>query len=440
LEKEERSMPISQGDAAEKNKLESINIINALRRGTVPAGGLERIAVGIEMEEGVIGAQFDYVAKGGGDLKFIRGDYGSGKTFLVARALEFAREKGFVTAHVVVSPSAPLYRQKNIYQQICASLRTREEEHAVKAVIDTWLFSIEERLLRVSDQPLDEESLEKATLKEIETALAGISEVNSSLAAALRTYYRANNAGDFQTAQSAIGWIGAEPNIGREFKQKAGIRGDVDETYALIFLKGLVRIIVNAGYAGLAVAVDELETTQVLPKNQRDKAYNTLRLLIDSLDRGELPYCYYLFTGTPAFFEGPRGVRSLPSLADRIGVVETGEFRNPRQPQIFLNRFNAKKLEQVSQKVIQIYSVAYTEVDRTRISHRFIRAMIGKVTGKFGGRVDVIPRIFLKEFVDVLDKCELYDDYDPWESYQFDTRHLKGELREEEEAVMVVEF
>jgi hypothetical protein len=94
----------------------------------------------------------------------------------------------------------------------------------------------------------------------------------------------------------------------------------------------------------------------------------------------------------------------------------------------------------VAQKVIQIYSVAYTEVDRTRISHRFIRAMIGKVTGKFGGRVDVIPRIFLKEFVDVLDKCELYDDYDPWESYQFDTRHLKGELREEEEAVMVVEF
>jgi hypothetical protein len=421
LEKEERSMPISQGDPIEKKRLESLNIINALRRGTVPAGGLERIAVGVDMEEGVIGAQFDYVAKGGGDLKFIRGDYGSGKTFLVARALEIAREK-------------------NIYQQICASLRTREEEHALKAVIDSWLFSIEERLLRVSDQPLEEESLEKAALKEIETALAGISEVNSSLAAALRTYYRANNAGDFQTAQSAIGWIGAEPNIGREFKQKAGIRGDVDETYALIFLKGLVRIMVNAGYAGLAVAIDELETTQVLPRNQRDKAYNALRLLIDSLDRGELPYCYYLFTGTPAFFEGPRGIRSIPSLADRIGVTETAEFRNPRQPQIILSRFDAKKLEQVAQKVIQIYSAAYAEVDRTRISHRFIRAMIGKVTGKFGGRVDVIPRIFLKEFVDVLDKCELYDDYDPWESYQFDFRHLKGELREEEEAVMVVEF
>lgn len=433
-------MPIPQGDPIEKRRLESLNIINALRRGTVPAGGLERIAVGVDLEEDVIGAQFDYVAKGGGDLKFVRGDYGSGKTFLVARSLEIARGKGFVTAHVTISPSAPLYRQKNIYQQICASLRTREEEHALKAVIDSWLFSIEERLLRVSDHHLEEESLEKATLKEIETALASISEMNSSLAAALRTYYRANNAGDFQTAQSAIGWISAEPNIGREFKQKAGIRGDVDETYALIFLKGLVRIIVNAGYAGLAVAIDELETTQVLPRNQRDKAYNTLRLLVDSLDRGDLPYCYFVFTGTPAFFEGPRGVRSLPSLADRIGITGTSEFKNPRQPQIVLSRFDASKLEQVAQKVIRIYSEAYAEVDQNRVSHRFIRTMIGKVTGKFGGRVDVIPRIFLKEFMDVLDKCELYEDYDPWESYQFDALHLKGELREEEEAVMVVEF
>jgi adenosylhomocysteinase len=66
--------------------------------------------------------------------------------------------------------------------------------------------------------------------------------------------------------------------------------------------------------------------------------------------------------------------------------------------------------------------------------------MIQKVTGKFGGRIDVIPRIFLKEFVDVLDKCELYEDYDPWESYSFDADHIRDELKEEEEAVMVVEF
>ena len=89
---------------------------------------------------------------------------------------------------------------------------------------------------------------------------------------------------------------------------------------------------------------------------------------------------------------------------------------------------------------MDVYAQAYSEPDRERVSHRFIRAMIKKITTRFGGRVDVIPRIFLKEFVDVLDKCELYEDYNPADAYDFDTDHLKGELKKEEEAVMVVRF
>ena len=90
--------------------------------------------------------------------------------------------------------------------------------------------------------------------------------------------------------------------------------------------------------------------------------------------------------------------------------------------------------------MIDVYSQAYREVDRERVSHRFIRAMIKKITGRFGGRVDVIPRIFLKEFIDVLDKCEIYENYDPAEGYEFEAGHLKGDLKAEEEAVMVVKF
>jgi len=420
-------------------KLESLNIINALRRGTVPAGGLERIAVGLEIEEGVIAKQLDYVAQGGGDLKFIRGDYGSGKTFLTARALEMARKKGFITSHVVISSQTPLYKLRAIYQQICAGLRMQEEEHALKTLIDNWIFAIEERIAAVSGTREDA-ALEGATEREIESALVGISEMNTALAAALRTYYRANNAGDFQLAQAALGWIAGEPNIGRDFKAKASIKGDIDDSVALPFLRGLITVMQGAGYKGLAVAIDEMETTQSLPKNQRDKGYQTLVQLIDALDSGGMPHCFLLFTGTPALFDGSRGIRSVPPLYDRISIVLTDAFKNPRQPQIVLSRFDIKKLEQVALKVVDIYAQAYSEVDRERISHRFIRAMIKKITTRFGGRVDVIPRIFLKEFVDVLDKCELYETYNPWDTYEFDATHLQGELKKEEEAVMVVEF
>ena len=53
----EKSMNIPEPEQMDRNRLESINIINALRRGTVPAGGLERIAVGLEVEESVIDKQ-----------------------------------------------------------------------------------------------------------------------------------------------------------------------------------------------------------------------------------------------------------------------------------------------------------------------------------------------------------------------------------------------
>jgi adenosylhomocysteinase len=436
----ERSMNILEPEQMDLGRLESLNIITALRRGTVPAGGLERIAVGLNVEEEVIGRQLDYVSQGGGDLKFVRGDYGSGKTFLVARALEIAGSKGFATSHVTISSSTPLYRIKAMYQQICTNLKTREEEHALKTIVDNWLFAIEERLMSVAGTNMEDAALEAATEREIEVALAGISAINTALAAALRTYYRANNAGDFQLAQSAIGWIAAEPNTGRDFKQKAGIRGDIDDSTAFVFLRGLVSIIHGAGYSGLAIAVDELETTQGLQRNQREKGYQSLVRIIDALDRGDMPRCFFLFTGTPALFEGSKGIRSVPSLYDRISVVQTDAYRNPRQPQIILSRFDTGKLELVALKVIDVYSQAYREVDREKVSHRFIRAMIKKITSRFGGRVDIIPRIFLKEFIDVLDKCELYEAYNPWDAYEFDADHLKGELKKEEEAVMMVEF
>lgn len=433
-------MNIPEPERMDRQRLASINIINALRRGTVPAGGLERIAVGLDVEEGVIAKQLDYVAEGGGDTKFIRGEYGSGKTFLVARALEIARMRGFVTSHVVISSSAPLYRLKGIYQQVCANLRTSEEEHALKTIVDNWLFAIEEKILSVAPAEGSDAALEVATEREIETALSAISEMNSSLAAALRTYYRSNNAGDFHLAQAALGWLSAEPNIGRDFKQKAAIRGDIDDTIAFIFLRGLVSVIHGAGYRGLAIAIDEMETTQGLQRAQREKGYHTLVQIIDSLDRGEMPRCYFLFTGTPALYDGSRGIRSVTPLYDRISVVQDDNFRNPRQPQIVLSKFDTGKLELVALKVMDVYAQAYTEPDRERISHRFIRAMIRKITTRFGGRVDVIPRIFLKEFVDILDKCELYEDYNPANAYDFDAEHLKGELKKEEEAVMVVNF
>lgn len=56
-------------------------VIDALRRGTVPANGLDLLAVGLERFGATLDAELDAVAGGSAVFKAVRGEYGSGKTF-----------------------------------------------------------------------------------------------------------------------------------------------------------------------------------------------------------------------------------------------------------------------------------------------------------------------------------------------------------------------
>lgn len=78
-------------------------IIDALRRGTVPQRGLDALAVGTERYAAAVSNELDAVAAGGAGFKAIRGEWGSGKTFTVRWISERARVRGFATAEVQIS-------------------------------------------------------------------------------------------------------------------------------------------------------------------------------------------------------------------------------------------------------------------------------------------------------------------------------------------------
>ncbi len=423
-------MPAERSDPA---SLESIGIINALRRGTVPASGLWRFAVGLDAEEETITDQLRLVRKSGADIRFIRGEYGSGKTFLIARALEIARREGFVTARISLSPTTPLHKLRTIYSSIVHSLTAGGEENAFRSVLDAWLYTLEERSGESAEYG------EKGRFRETERALEEISRMSPGVAAVIRTYARASAEGDFGTAQAAIGWLSGDPNIGRDIRQKAGIRGDIDESIILSLFRLLPVIVCGAGYSGVAVAIDELEVTQTFPRNLREKGFQNLVRLIDAVDSGQLPHWFLICAGTPMLYDGQRGMRMVQPLYDRIGNQPVdNRFPNPRQIQIPLRPFDEKRLEEVALRVIEVYVQAYGEIDRDRISHRFIRIMVSRVCEAFGGRIDVIPRVFLREFVDILDRADIYPDFDPMDGYR--PAPEQAGLTEEERAVVRISW
>ena len=86
-------------------------VIDALRRGTVPANGLDLLAVGLDQFGPALDAELDAVAGGSAVFKAVRGEYGSGKTFFTRHLAERALRRGWATAEVQVSetetPAAP---------------------------------------------------------------------------------------------------------------------------------------------------------------------------------------------------------------------------------------------------------------------------------------------------------------------------------------------
>lgn len=177
----------------------------------------------------------------------------------------------------------------------------------------------------------------------------------------------------------------------------------------------------DGGQAGLVLVLDEVETLQRVRGDVREKALNSLRQLLDELPL--YPGLYLLITGTPAFFDGPQGVRRLTPLAQRLHTDFGSEprFDNARAPQIRLRGFDLDSLQEVGRKVRDIYAEGSSAAARIaeHCDDRYVRTLATAVSGTLGNRVGVAPRLFLKKLVsDVLDRIDQFPDFDPRRHYE----------------------
>lgn len=318
-------------------------IIDALRRGTVPQRGLDVMAVGLDRFQATIDEELTTVTESGGVLKAVRGEYGSGKTFFARWLTETAKQRGFATAEVQISETeTPLHKLETIYRRITENLSTEAiPASAFREVIDGWFRVLEEDAVDSGADPSTPGELEQRTDELLEQRLAAVSRTAPAFAAALRGYHSALREGETATADGLVAWLGGQPSVAASVRRAAGVRGDIDHFAAFGFLQGLLAVLRDSDYAGLVLVLDEVETLQRVRSDVREKSLNALRQLLDEVDAGRFPGLYVLVTGTPAFFEGTQGVQRLPPLASRISVDFSGDPRwdNPRAPQIRLLGF-----------------------------------------------------------------------------------------------------
>ncbi|MBT2473010.1 BREX system ATP-binding protein BrxD [Microbacterium sp. ISL-103] len=413
-------------------------IIDALRRGTVPQRGLDVMAVGLDRFHDALREELDGVAEGGAVFKAVRGEYGAGKTFFARWLIESAKQRGFATAEVQISETeTPLHRLETIYRRITENLATEATApSAFREVIDEWLRVLEEDAVEAGVDPSDREELAERTQMLLEQRLAVVSRTAPAFGAALRAYHSATTRGDVETADGLIAWLGGQPHVAASIRRGAGIRGDLDHFGAFGFMQGLLAVLRDADYRGLVLVLDEVETLQRVRSDVREKALNALRQLLDEVDAGRFPGLYILITGTPAFFDGTQGVQRLPPLAARVGVDFSGDPRwdNPRAPQVRLLGFKKESLQELGERVREIYAAGSAAADRIQslVTDDYLAGLGDTIAGRLGGRVGVAPRLYLRKLVDTLDKVEQFADYVPAEASAVAV--ADGELNADERA------
>lgn len=401
------------------------HVFESLRKGLVPERGIDTFAVGIEKQRGELHRQLELAGGGEGTIKFLRGGYGCGKTFMARLALIDAQELGFATSFVVVSDNdLKFHRFDDVYRKVMTELGTSScPRGALSDILDRWIARVEDALIAAGEDE-DAAGFDEKVQQRLEADLASLTggQAPQDFIRVIQTIFRLKQEGEVSEAGALISWLCGSGNVAAASKKAAGIKGDIGSRDALDYLRGVLEIVKAAGYKGLLIVIDEAETILRMRSDSRHKSLNGIRQIADAA--GSYPGMLWLFTGTPEFFDTRHGVAGLEPLHRRISFSKQGSFASLRQPQLELTPFDAERLRSVATRLRELYPSGTRSVLEERVSLDFIDRLVAEVTKGFRGDVGIVPRQFLREFVTQLDLVEENDDYVPMELYGFDPTQI----------------
>lgn len=404
---------ISDGQLIEKKSAR--DIIDALRHGVVPRNNLALLMVGQETARKHLSEILLEVNATKSHFKFIRGQYGSGKTFLCSWLKEFALQNEFAVSFLNISHDQPLSDLPIFFSGMINGLRTPEktDSSALIDILESWLLNIHNRTVTIegidSGDLTQAAALDMAVQKSIEVELAGFNDIEPGFSMALRAFYEGKSKKNMELVSNAVAWVTGSRSLSAQALREIGVKGFLESATVFSRMRALLQIINGARYKGLLLLVDELELVRKFPHaRQREQALETLRLLIDEAGKNALPGCLIIFTGTDEFFEDERyGLKSYEALAERVLTPFThGNFVSMRQPIIRLESLDRERLGNVILKIRDLYGIAYNWDSRQFAGDEAITKLIEEWTIFGEDNIDRKPRPVLREFIQMLDLCE----------------------------------
>lgn len=378
-------------------------IIQSLRAGVTPRTGLQHIQVGRVREVEALLKDIERISDGGSSIRFVIGEFGSGKSFFLQLIRTIALEKGLVTIHADLSPDRRLHatggQARNLYAELVRNLstRTKPEGNALTSVVERF----------ITEARKQSDASGKSVTEIIEDRLSNLSELvgGYDFAKVIASYWNGYEHDNEQLKADAVRWLRGEFTTKTDARNLLGVRTIVDDASVYDHFKLLSLFVRQAGYNGLLVNLDEMVNLYKL-SSQKARVSNyeqILRILNDCL-QGSAEYIGFLLGGTPDFLLDPRkGLYSYEALHSRL--VENSFARaagviDYSSPTLHLAYLAPEELLILLRNLRNVY--ASDDQSKYLLPDEALIAFLKHCSKRIGDAYFRTPRNTIKAFVDLL--------------------------------------
>lgn len=398
--------------AATINRRESAALINSLTAGVVPRIGLRHIAVGRQAEVNAFLRDLSTVEDGGAAFRFVCGQYGSGKSFLLQMIRNNAMERSFVVMDADLSPERRLTGTKGqglaTYRELMQHLstRTRPEGSALESILQKWIVTMQKDVAKENSLRPGDPALVDAVSERIIEILSELSEMAYGFAFAnvIDAYWRGMKTGNDALRQSALRWIRGEYANKTEAKKELPIDSIISDQNWYEFLKLFALFVNKAGYKGLLIFLDEgVNLYKITHKQARDSNYEKVLTIFNDTMQGKAHYIGMFMSGTPQFiYDERRGMFSYEALRSRLSDnrFQAKGFVDYTSPVIRLEQLSAEEIYLLLERLCQLHGAHYSY--ECTLGKEELTQFLNTVLSRLGADQLLTPREVTRDFLGLL--------------------------------------
>ncbi|MBW4676858.1 MAG: ATP-binding protein [Desmonostoc geniculatum HA4340-LM1] len=391
----------------------STALINSLGAGVVPRIGVEHIAVGREKELKSLLQNLDDIAEGVAAFRFIIGNYGSGKSFLLQLIRNRAMEQGFVVADADLSPERRLAGSNNeglaTYRELMSHLatKTRPDGGALVSILEGWINKIQQEVVKETEMRPNDDGFDDAVESKIREVVQYIEDLvhGFDFGSVIIAYWRGYRLDDDKLKNAAMRWLRGEFTTKIEAKAALGVRVIIDDDSWYDYIKLFAKFVAEIGYKGLLILVDEaVHLYQISTTVTREKNYNRLLAMFNDTMQCKAEHLGIVVGGTTKFLEDSN--RGL--FADQAWRRRTKESRFVTQanvqehlgPVMRLNPLSETEILTLLQRLAEIHAVNFGY--QQTLTNRELKDFVQEIINRLGAEALLTPGEIVRDFMSVL--------------------------------------